>query len=51
MSARIIEEASMTVNLLSSRLGVESIAADPVIGPLIGTALGAFKRCLDNQSR
>jgi NAD(P)H-dependent FMN reductase len=50
MSARIIEEASMTVNLLSSRLSVESIATDPVMGPLIGTALGAFKRHLDNQN-
>nr|WP_251029285.1 NADPH-dependent FMN reductase [Pseudomonas fluorescens] len=50
MSASIIEEASMTVNLLSSRLNVESIATDPVIGPLVGTALGAFKRHLDNQN-
>ncbi|MBT9268115.1 NAD(P)H-dependent oxidoreductase [Pseudomonas sp. MG-9] len=50
MSARIIEEASMTVNLLSSRLSAESIAADPVMGPMIGTALDAFKRRLDNQN-
>ncbi|WDR34304.1 NAD(P)H-dependent oxidoreductase [Pseudomonas serboccidentalis] len=50
MSARIIEEASMTVNLLSSRLSAESIAADPVLGPMIGTALDAFKRRLDNQN-
>jgi NAD(P)H-dependent FMN reductase len=49
MSARIIEEASMTVNLLSSQLSAESIATDPVMGPKIVTALGAFKRRLENQ--
>lgn len=49
MSARIIEEASITVNLLSSRLSAESITADPVLGPVIGTALGAFKQRLENQ--
>lgn len=49
MSARIIEEASITVNLLSSRLSAESITADPVLGPVIGTALGAFKHRLENQ--
>ena len=39
----------MTVNLLSSRLSAQNIATDPVMGPLIGTALDAFKRRLDNQ--
>ncbi|WP_248751637.1 NADPH-dependent FMN reductase [Pseudomonas sp. MWU15-20650] len=51
MSARIIEEASITVNLLSSPLSAEGIATDPVMGPLMGTALDAFKRHLDNQHR
>lgn len=50
MSAHIIEEASITVNLLSNRLSAESIATDPVMGPLIGTALGAFKQRLENQN-
>lgn len=49
MSARIIEEASITVNLLSSRLSAESIATDPMMGPLIRSALGAFQRRLENQ--
>lgn len=50
MSARIIEEASITVNLLSTQLSAESIATDPVMGSLIGTALGAFKRRLESQN-
>jgi len=50
MSARVIEEASMSVNLLSSELSAEGITTDPVIGPLIVTALDAFKRHLDNQN-
>jgi NAD(P)H-dependent FMN reductase len=50
MSASIIEEASMTVNLLSSQSSAEGIATDPVMGPQISTALGAFKRHLDNQN-
>ena len=50
MSASIIEQASITVNLLSSQSSAEGIAADPVMGPLISTALGAFKRHLDNQN-
>ncbi|WP_423749476.1 NADPH-dependent FMN reductase [Pseudomonas sp. VD9] len=50
MSARVIEEASMSVNLLSSELSPEGITTDPVIGPLIVTALDAFKRHLDNQN-
>jgi chromate reductase, NAD(P)H dehydrogenase (quinone) len=49
MSASIIEDASMTVNLLSSQSSAESIAADPVMGPQISTALGAFKRRLETQ--
>ena len=50
MSASIIEDASMTVNLLSSQSSAEGIATDPVMGPQISTALGAFKRRLDNQN-
>lgn len=50
MSASIIEDASMTVNLLSSQSSAEGIATDPVMGPQISTALGAFKRHLDNQN-
>jgi len=49
MSASIIEQASITVNLLSSQSSAEGIAADPVMGPLITTALGAFKRRLETQ--
>lgn len=49
MSARIIEQASITVNLLSSRLSAESIATDPLTGPLIFNALAAFKRQIEAQ--
>lgn len=49
MSASIIEDASMTVNLLSSQSSAEGIATDPVMGPQISTALGAFKRRLETQ--
>ncbi len=49
MSARIIEQASITVNLLSSRLSAESIATDPMTGPLIFNALAAFKRQIEVQ--
>lgn len=49
MSARIIEQASITVNLLSSRLSAESIATDPMTGPLIFNALAAFKRQIEDQ--
>ncbi|MBK5552378.1 NAD(P)H-dependent oxidoreductase [Pseudomonas sp. TH03] len=49
MSARLIEEASITVNLLSTQLSAESIADDPVMGPQISTALGAFQKHLENQ--
>lgn len=49
MSARIIEHASITVNLLSSRLSAESIATDPMTGPLIFNALAAFKRQIEDQ--
>ena len=49
MSASIIEQASITVNLLSSQSSAEGIAADPVIGPQMSTALGAFKRRLETQ--
>lgn len=49
MSARIIEQASITVNLLSSRLSAESIATDPMTGPLIFNALAAFKRQIEAQ--
>jgi hypothetical protein len=30
--------------------GVEGIATDSLMGPLMGTAIGAFKRHLDNQN-
>ena len=49
MSARIIEQASITVNLLSSRLSAVSIATDPMTGPLIFNALAAFKRQIEDQ--
>ena len=49
MSARIIEQASITVTLLSSRLSAESIATDPLTGPLIFNALAAFKRQIEAQ--
>lgn len=50
MSARVIEEASMSVNLLSSQLSAEGITTDPLIAPQIVTALDAFKRHLVNQN-
>lgn len=42
MSARIIEEASLTVDLLSRRLTAEAIAADPAIAPALTESLHVF---------
>jgi NAD(P)H-dependent FMN reductase len=42
MSARIIEEASLTVDLLSRRLTPEAIATDPTIAPALTESLRVF---------
>jgi chromate reductase, NAD(P)H dehydrogenase (quinone) len=46
MSARLIDEASITVDLLSRRMTVEAIAADPVIAPALGAALRTFSAAI-----
>jgi NAD(P)H-dependent FMN reductase len=46
MSARLIEEASITVDLLSRRLTPEGIAADGVIAPLLAEALRTFSTAI-----
>ncbi|HVW70367.1 MAG TPA: NADPH-dependent FMN reductase, partial [Steroidobacteraceae bacterium] len=42
MSARIIEEASITVDLLSRRLDARAIAADPELARTLGDSLRVF---------
>lgn len=42
MSAQVIEEASLTVDLLSRRLTAEAIAADPTIAPALSESLQVF---------
>lgn len=49
MSASIIEQASITVNLLAKGLDAESIAADLLIRPLIVSALETFKEQIEQQ--
>jgi NAD(P)H-dependent FMN reductase len=42
MSARLIHEASITVELLSKRLDPQAIAASPEIAPIVRNALRTF---------
>jgi NAD(P)H-dependent FMN reductase len=42
MSARLIDEASITVELLSRKLDARAIAADPEIAPALRRALDSF---------
>ncbi|MBV7550570.1 NAD(P)H-dependent oxidoreductase [Pseudomonas sp. PDM26] len=49
MSACIVEQASISVNLLSTQLSAETIANDPTIRPLIVSALEAFKQQIDGK--
>ena len=42
MAARVIDEASITLPLLSSPLDARGIAADPALGQLIRASLAAF---------
>jgi chromate reductase len=46
MSARLIEDASITVDLLSRKLDAHEIAASPEIAPLIGNALRQFANAI-----
>jgi chromate reductase, NAD(P)H dehydrogenase (quinone) len=43
MSARIIEEASLTVDLLTRKMGPEAIASDPALSQQIAAALAALR--------
>lgn len=49
MSACIVEEASISVNLLSTESSAASIAKDPMIRPLIVSALEVFKQQIDGK--
>ena len=51
MSARLIEEASITVDLLSRRLDPQLIAADPVIAPALTESLRVFSAAIGAVSR
>ncbi|MGG6497750.1 UNVERIFIED_CONTAM: NADPH-dependent FMN reductase, partial [Bacteroidetes bacterium 56_B9] len=44
MSARIVDDASITVDLLSRRLDAAAIAADPALSATIVDALRCFAR-------
>ncbi|RBH60106.1 MULTISPECIES: NADPH-dependent FMN reductase [Pseudomonas] len=50
MSANIVEPASITVNLLAKEMDEASIAADPLIGQQIVSALDAFKGWIDKEN-
>jgi chromate reductase len=50
MAARILDEASLTVPLLSKPLDAAGIAADPALALLVRNALAAFARALENQA-
>jgi chromate reductase len=49
MSARILDEASLTVPLLARPLDATGIAADPALAQLIRGALAAFSRAFQKQ--
>jgi NAD(P)H-dependent FMN reductase len=49
MSARLIDEASISVDLLSKRLDVEGIAASPELAPLIQSSLRTFAAAIRAQ--
>jgi hypothetical protein len=42
MSARLVEEASITVDLLGKRVTPEALAADPTIAAVLMRSLAAF---------
>jgi NAD(P)H-dependent FMN reductase len=48
ISAALIEEASISVQLLAGGMGAEAIAAESAIRPEIVRALEAFKRHIEN---
>jgi NAD(P)H-dependent FMN reductase len=50
MSAQIIEEASVTVDLLGRRLTPEGIAADPTIAPALSASLRVFCRAIGRNT-
>ena len=47
MSARVIEEASITLPLLGRQLDADAIAEDDVLADKLGGALRAFKRAIE----
>jgi hypothetical protein len=47
-SAALIEEATISVQLLAGGMGAETIAEAPAIRPEIVRALEAFKRHIEN---
>jgi chromate reductase, NAD(P)H dehydrogenase (quinone) len=49
MSARLVDEASITVELLSKRLDPQGIAGDPEIAPLVRNALETFVAAIDGR--
>ena len=49
MAARMIDEACLTLPLLSRPLHAAGIAADPALARLLRDALGAFARALENR--
>jgi len=49
MAARMIDEACLTLPLLSRPLDAAGIAADPALARLLRDALGAFARALENR--
>jgi chromate reductase, NAD(P)H dehydrogenase (quinone) len=50
MSARLIDDASITVELLSKRLDPEAIAASPEIAPALRTALDKFVQAIQRPA-
>ena len=46
MSARLIEEASISVPLLAKGMDADAIAADPMLAPVIAKALQAFAKVI-----
>jgi chromate reductase len=50
MSARLIEEASVSVDLLSRRLTPEAIVADSTIAPVLRESLRVFTAAIARQS-
>lgn len=51
MSARIVEEASITLPLLATRLDAVGMAGDPEIAASVTAALAAFRRVIETSAR